>query len=68
MFDIFPQNTIRLGNKELYCVIKLREVEKVVFCNSGFFASSLVRFLISENCFFTLPAFLSNLSFRSKNS
>ena len=45
---------LRLGNKGLYCVIKLHEVEKVVLCNLNFLASSLVSFLMSENCFFTL--------------
>ena len=45
---------LRLGNKGLYCVIKLHEVEKVVLCNLGFLASSLVRFLMSENYSFTL--------------
>ena len=47
---------LRLGNKGLYCVIKLHEVEKVVLSNLGFIASSLVRFLMSENCFFSLPS------------
>ena len=46
---------LRLGNKGLYCVIKLHEVEKVVLSNLAFLASSLVSFLMSENCFFTLP-------------
>ena len=46
---------LRLGNKGGYCVIKLHEVEKVVLSNLGFFASSLGRFSMSENCFFTLP-------------
>ena len=46
---------LRLGNKGLYCVIKLHEFEKVVLSNLGFLASSLVSFLLSENCFFTLP-------------
>ena len=48
---------LRLGNKGLYCVIKFHEVEKVVLGNLGFLASSLVSFLMSENCFFTLPGF-----------
>ena len=42
---------LRLGNKELYCEIKLHEVEKVVLSNLGFLASSLVSFLMSENSF-----------------
>ena len=42
----------RLGNKWLYYVIKLHEVEKVVLSNLGFLASSLVSFLMSKNCFF----------------
>ena len=46
---------LRLGNKGLCCVIKLAELEKVVLSNLGFLASSLVSFLMSENCFFTLP-------------
>ena len=45
---------LRLGNKGLYFVIKLHEVEKVVLSNLGFLASSVVSFLMSENCFFTL--------------
>ena len=45
---------LRLGNKGLYFVIKLHEVEKVVLNNIGFLASSVVSFLMSENCFFTL--------------
>ena len=39
----------RLGNKGLYCVINLYEVEKLVLSNLGFLASSLVSFLMSEN-------------------
>ena len=46
---------LMLGNKSLYCVTKLHEVEKVVLSNLGFLASSLVSFLMSENCSFTLP-------------
>ena len=46
---------LRLGNKGLYCVIKLHEVEKVVLSNLGFLPSSLVSFLMSENYFFFLP-------------
>ena len=52
----FLMMVLRLGNKGLYCVIKLHEVEKVVLSNLGFIASSLVRFLMSENCFFSLPS------------
>ena len=43
---------LRLGNRGLYCVIKLHEVEKVVLSNLGFLTSPLVSFSISENCFF----------------
>ena len=43
---------LRLGNKGLYCVIKLHEV---VSCNLGFLAFSQVSFLICEDHFFTLP-------------
>ena len=39
---------LRLGNKRLYCVIKLQEVQKVVLSNLGFLAYSLVSFLMSE--------------------
>ena len=46
---------LRLGNKGLYYVINSHEVEEETLCNLGFLASSLVRFLISENSFFTLP-------------
>ena len=53
----FPMMVLRLGNKGSYCVIKFHEVEKVVLGNLGFLASSLVSFLMSENCFFTLPGF-----------
>ena len=42
---------LRLGNKGLYCVIKLHEVEKVVLSNLSSLASSLVSFLMPENCF-----------------
>ena len=45
--------------KGLYCVIKWHEVEKVVLSNLSFLASSLVSFLMSENCFFTLPGLQS---------
>ena len=45
---------LMLGNKSLYYVIKLHKVEKVVVSNLGFLASSLVSFLMSENCFFSL--------------
>ena len=55
MGKCFLMMVLRLGNKELYCVIKLHEVERVVLSNLGFLASSLVSFLMSENCFFTLP-------------
>ena len=48
---------LRLGNKGLYCVIELHEVEKVALGNIGFLASSLVSFLMSENRFFTLLGF-----------
>ena len=48
-------NVLRLGNKGLYCVIKFHEVEKVVLSNLDFLASSLISFLMSKNCFFTLP-------------
>ena len=34
--------------------IAWHEVEKVVLSNLGFLASSLVSFLMSENCLFTL--------------
>ena len=44
---------LTLGNKGLYCVIKLHEVEKVVLCNLGFLASFIVSFLMSENGFYT---------------
>ena len=47
---------LRLGNKGLYCVIKLREVKRVVLSDLGFLDFSLISFLMSENCFFTLPA------------
>ena len=49
---------LRLGNKGLYCVIKLNEVEKVVVSNLGFLAYSLVSFLMSENCFFHFTWFV----------
>ena len=45
---------LRIGNKVLYCAMKLNDVEKVVFCNLSFLVSSLVSFLMSENCIFTL--------------
>ena len=32
----------RLGNKGLYCVIKMHEAEKVVLSNLGFLVFSLV--------------------------
>ena len=51
----FLMMVLRLGNKGLYCVIKFHEAEKVVLSNLDFIASSLVSFLISENCFFPLP-------------
>ena len=41
----------------ILCNQSRNEVEKVVLGNSGFLASSLVSFLMSENCFFTLPGF-----------
>ena len=46
---------LNLGNKGLCCVTTFQEIEKVAFCDFGFLASSLVSFLIFENCFFTLP-------------
>ena len=46
---------LRLGKKGLYCVIQLHEVEKAVLSNLDFLASSLVSFLMSENCFFPWP-------------
>ena len=51
----FLMMVLRLGNKDLYCVIKLHEEKKVVLSNLGFLACSLARFLMPENCFFTLP-------------
>ena len=50
---------LRLGNEGWYCVIKLHEVEKVVLSNLVFLTSSLESFLMSENCFFTLPGLYS---------
>ena len=44
----------RLG-KGLYRVINLYEAEKLVLSYLGFLVFSLVSFLMSENCFFTLP-------------
>ena len=35
--------------------MKLHEEKKVVWSNLGFLACSLARFLMPENCFFTLP-------------
>ena len=46
----------KLDNKGLYCVIKFHEVEKLFLSNLGFLASSLVSFLMFENCFFTFLA------------
>ena len=41
---------LRLGNKGLYCVIKLHEIEKVALNNLGFLVSSLVSFLMAIPC------------------
>ena len=43
---------LRLGSTGSYCVIKLHEVEKVVFFNLGFVAFSLVSFLMPENYYY----------------
>ena len=51
----FLMMVLRLGNKGLYFAIKLHEGEKVILSNLGFLASSLVRFLMSEKSFCTLP-------------
>ena len=52
---------LRLGNKGLYCVIELHEVERVVLSNLGFLASSLVSFLMSDFFFhFTWHVIPSN--------
>ena len=48
----FLMMALMLGHEELYRVIKLHEVGKVVLNNLAFLASSLVSFLMSENCFF----------------
>ena len=40
----FLMMVLSLGSKELYCVIKLHEVERMVLSNLGFLASSLVSF------------------------
>ena len=48
----FLMMVLRLGNKGLFCVIKLHEGEKVILSNLGFLTPSRVSFLVPENCFF----------------
>ena len=50
----------KVRKQELYCVINLHETEKVLFVNLGFLASSVVSFLMSENCFFIWLVIPSN--------
>ena len=45
---------LRSGNKGLYCMIKLHDIENELFCVLSFLASVLDNLLISENYFLTM--------------